>query len=154
MVPSPDNTKETANLINQLCLEMSKESNFHQKLIQYSDIGMVIIDRNTGQFIFANPAAERIYNRKAHELQELTLSSITEIESVSELQKGLEALSNTSSKSYKMAKVYVIPPDNVRKVAFMEMVEIATETKFPFILGILIERRQLEVWLEMVQVLG
>lgn len=154
MIQTSDNTKKTADLIEKLCLEMSKESNFQEKLIRYSDIGMVIVDRNTGQFIFANPSAERVYNRKLSELQELTLTSITEIEFISELEKGLEALSNTSTKSYKMAKVYIIPPNNVRKVAFMEMVEIATETKFPYILGILIEKRQLEVWLEMVKVLG
>lgn len=153
MLLSKDKTQETAHLIDMLCTEMSKETNFHQKLIQYSDIGMVIIDRNTGQFIFANPSAERIYNRKLEELQHYTLTSVTEIESISELEKALQVLKDGSTKSYKMAKVYIIPPDNKRKVAFMEMVEIATETQFPYILGILIEKRQLRLWLDMVQAL-
>lgn len=154
MVPSQDKTKETAHLIDKLFYEMSRELKFQEKLIKYSDVAMVIIDRTTGQFVFANPSAERLYNRTLAELQELTLTSITEIESVAELQKGLDALSNSTAKSYKMAKVYIIPPDNKRKIAFMEIVEIATEKKFPFILGILIEKKQLELWLDMVESLG
>jgi len=152
MVPSQDKTKETADLIDLLFQEMNKENRFQEKLIKYSDVAMIIIDRETGQFVFANPSAERLYNRKLSELQELTLTAVTEIESLAELEKGLKALDSLSVKSYKMAKVYIIPPpDNIRKVAFMEIVEIGTEKKFPFILGILIEKTQLESWLDMVQ---
>ena len=154
MVPSQDKTKETAHLIDKLFYEMSKELKFQEKLIKHSDVAMIIVDRNTGQFVFANPSAQRLYNRTLSELQELTLTSITEIESIAELQKGMDALANSSAKSYKVAKVYIIPPDNKRKTALMEIVEIATEKQFPFILGIIIEKTQLQSWLNMVEALG
>lgn len=151
---SPSKTEETSHLIDELFQEMKKHANFQEKLIRYSDVGMVIVDRITGRFVFANPSAERIYNRDLEDLQQHTLTSITEIESIEELKKGLEALSNNSKKSHKMAKVYIIPPDQKRKIAFMELVEIATEVQFPYILGIIIEKSQLETWLDMVKILG
>lgn len=151
MIPSPSNTEHTSALIDELFNMMKCENNFQEKLIRYSDIGMIIIDRTSGQFLFANPAAEALYNRKLHELQEITLTSITEVESVKEIEKGFAALAAKERKSYKMAKVYVIPPNNERKIAFLEMVELTRKEKSPFILGLLIEKKQLEEWLKIVQ---
>lgn len=143
---SPINVKETDRLISLLHSKMKEENDFHEKLIRHSDIGMVILDRKTSQFVFANPSAERIYNRSFAELSQLTLKDVTDIEFTQHIEKGFEKLDLDELKSYKMAKVYIIPPDNIRKIAFLELVEIATDIKFPYILGILIEKSQIDSW--------
>lgn len=143
---TPINVDETEKLISLLHTKMNEETNFQERLIKHSDIGMVILDRKTSQFVFANPSAQRIYNRSFAELSLLTLRCVTDIEFTKNIDKGFEQLDSNELKSYKMAKVHIIPPDNKRKVAFLELVEIATDIKFPYILGILIEKSQLDSW--------
>lgn len=146
---SPINTEKTDKLIELLREAMEKESNFYEKLVSYTDIGMVILDRQTSQFLFANSAAQRIYNRNLDELRILTLNCVTVLDYIEEENKGFALLNSGDFKSYKMAKAYVIPPDNIQKIAFIELVEIATELQFPYILGLIIEQSQLKSWYDM-----
>ena len=129
IIPSPSNTEHTSFLIDELFGKIRNEQTYQDKLICYSDIAMVIIDRKSGRFLFANHAAELLYNRKSYELQQLTLNSITEIGSLQEIEKGFAALEAKKVNSYKIAKVCIVPPNNERKIAFMEMVEISKVTR-------------------------
>lgn len=149
---TPIKAEETEQLIELLRTAMMSEVNFYEKLVTYTDIGMVILDKRTFQFLFANAAAQRIYNRSLENLHSLTLNCVTvldyiEEESVSKL--GFGFLDFSKFKSYKMAKAYIIPPDNVKKVAFLELVEISSEQEFPYILGLVIEQDQLKSWYDM-----
>lgn len=148
---TPIPIEETARLIKLLDEAIENEQHFYEKLICFTDIGMVILDRVSTQFLFANPGACKIYNRSLTDLQSHTLTDLTDVEYIKNIENGLELLEASEIKSYKTAKVYIIPPDNIKKIAFMELVEIATTEKSPYILGFIIEKQQLEAWLSITQ---
>lgn len=143
-----DKTKETDRLISLLNDKLKNEENFYSKLVTYTDVGMFILDEKTGKFLYVNPGAERIYNRTADDLLSKTLYDVTHIDFIKEEKQGLLLLKGDDKiKTYKMAKVFIVGPENKKEIAFMELADVHSENNF--ILGIVIKHTQLSEWVDM-----
>lgn len=155
MVLSPLSIEETDKLIDQLEEIIVREHTFFEKLILFSKIGMVVLSKDTAQFIFANPAACKIFGRKVDDLQQTTLDAITNIEFLNENANNSFAdfLNSIESEHIhtRLIKLSIQLPNKQTKTAFMEIIDIMDDSDYAsssHVIGYITESSQLKQWLK------